>query len=146
MPGQNQDQDVAGSARNDQPAESADSFARDIAPDPATLGPSGHGDESYRAVEDKDIYRLLPDLTAGKLSTLPIVEPGTRLEQGGVYADLNDLARGPFKALGSEFATADVRYIAKRDVDYELWNRLVGQHAEPRIERPPTVGSEQRQQ
>jgi hypothetical protein len=65
-----------------------------------------------------------------------VLEPGTRLEQGGVYLDLNRLADGPFQALGGHEATTANRLIAKRDTDYELWNRLAGQDAEPAIERP----------
>ncbi len=36
-------------------------------------------------------------------------------------------------------AGADNRYVSKRDTDYELWNRLVGQGREPEIERPETA-------
>ena len=61
---------------------------------------------------------------------------GTRLDQGSTYVDLNDLARGPFKAMGDQEAGADNRYVAKRDTDYEMWDRVVGQGREPAIERP----------
>ena len=126
-----------------QTTESADDIARDIAPDPSMLGQGGHNDdENYSALDDKELHNQFPDLTNTELRTLSVVEPGTRLEQGGTYADLNDLGRGPFKAMGGEFATEENRYIAKRDVDYELWNRIVGQGAEPRVERPDEVAAE----
>ena len=54
-----------------------------------------------------------------------------------MYVDLNALAEGPFKAIGGQEAGPDNNYIAKRDTDFELWNRLVGQGREPDIERPP---------
>jgi hypothetical protein len=75
-------------------------------------------------------------LTNDELARLSVLEPGTRLEQGGVYLDLNHRDRGPFQAIGGEVATSSTLYIAKRDTDYLLWNRLAGQDAEPDIERP----------
>ena len=100
----------------------------------------GHADESTAAVADKAVYDLLPDLDDAELARLSVLEPGTPLEQGGTYLDLNDLARGPFKAIGGHEAGPGNRYIAKRDTDYELWNRLAGQHREPEVERPEGTG------
>ena len=92
--------------------------------------------ESAPAVDDKDLHDRLPELTSDELSRLQVLEPGTRLEQGGTYVDLNRLSEGPFKALGGHEATERERYVAKRDTDYELWNRLVAEDGEPEIERP----------
>jgi hypothetical protein len=64
-----------------------------------------------------------------------VLETGTALEQGGTYLDLNDRPRGPFKATGGQEAGPANRYVAKRDTDYELWNRLVGDR-ETQLERP----------
>ena len=111
------------------------SFAQQLAPsEPSPTG--GHTAESAPAADDKILHRRLHDLTSDELSRLQVLEPGTRLEQGGTYVDLNRLAEGPFKALGGHEANEDTRYIAKRDTDYDLWNRLVGQDAEPEVERP----------
>lgn len=96
----------------------------------------GHVAESNPAVDDKVLHTRLPELSSDELSRLQVLEPGTRLEQGGTYVDLNRLGEGPFKALGGHEATASNRYIAKRDTDYELWNRLVGEDADPDVERP----------
>jgi hypothetical protein len=106
-------------------------------PAPIETWPSGgHVAESAPAVEDKDLHERLPELTSDELSRLQVLEPGTRLEQGGTYVDLNRLNEGPFKALGGHEATQNDRYVAKRDTDYELWNRLVGDDGDPEIERP----------
>lgn len=99
------------------------------------LGLGGHGDESRPAVDDKELHRTL-DLTADELARLSLLETGTRLEQGGSYVDLDDRERGPFTAIGGQEAGAGQRIVAKRDTDYELWNRLVGQGREPVVERP----------
>ncbi len=90
----------------------------------APLG--GHEDESVPASTDKALHGRLDDLREDELTRLSILETGTRLEQGGTYLDLNDLERGPFTARGGEEAAPNNRYVAKRDTDYELWNRLVG--------------------
>ena len=113
-----------------------ESFAAQLAPDTSTAEPGGHADESLSAADDKDLHRALNHLDAGELAQLAVLETGTALEQGGTYADLNDLGRGPFKAMGGHEAGPHNRYVAKRDTDYELWNKLVGQETEARVERP----------
>ena len=110
------------------------SFAEQLAPR-ETLPGGGHVAESAPAVDDKMLHTRLPELSSDELSRLQVLEPGTRLEQGGTYLDLNRLAHGPFKALGGHEASEENRYIAKRDTDYELWNRLVGDDADPEVER-----------
>ena len=71
----------------------------------------------------KDLHAL--NLRADELSRLQVLDPGTRLEQGGVYLDVNDLSGGEFTAMGGDEAVLGSRYVAKRDTDHELWNRLV---------------------
>ena len=104
---------------------------------PVETGPGGgHVAESVPATADKALRTRLTELTGDELSRLEVLEPDTRLEQGGTYVDLNRPSDGPFKAIGGHEATEDYRYVAKRDTDYELWNRLVGQDGDPEIERP----------
>lgn len=121
---------------NAQPMERTDEFAEDIAPSTASQGLRGHADESTAADADKALHGQLPDLTNDELSRIAVLEPGVQLEQGSVYLDLNDRKAGPFKALGNQESTGRNRYVAKKDTDYELWNRLVGDHTEATIERP----------
>ncbi len=117
-------------------AEPEEDFSQDLAgADPAaTVG--GHVDESQPATADKELRQELGALSSDELARLSVLTVGTRLEQGGTYVDLKDLAGGPFKAIGSQEAGADNSYVSKRDTDYELWNRLVGQGRAPEIERP----------
>lgn len=96
----------------------------------------GHAAESTPAVADKDLHDRLSGLTDDELARLPVLDPGAQLEQGGIYFDLNHPDKGSFKAIGGQTATTANRYIAKRDTDYLLWNRIVGQDEEPSIERP----------
>lgn len=67
------------------------------------------------------------DLSPEEWARLPTVQPGTQLETSGVYFDLDHPDRGPFKALPGQEAGSGNRYVAKRDVDYTVWNRLVEQ-------------------
>jgi hypothetical protein len=111
------------------------SFAEQLAP--VETGPGGgHAMESESAAADKTLHNRLSNLTNDELARLAVLEPGARLEQGGVYLDLNHPDEGPFQALGGHEATKANRFVAKRDTDYELWNRLAGQDVEPEIERP----------
>jgi hypothetical protein len=116
--------------------EAADpSFAAQLAP--VESGPGGgHAAESRPAVADKRLHERLSELTNDELARLAVLDPGARLEQGGTYVDLDRLGDGPFQAIGGHEAQAGQRIIAKRDTDYELWNRLVGELSEPIIERP----------
>ena len=111
-------------------------FSDDLAASPPPAGAGGHADESHPAAQDKELQQELAELDSDELARLTVLTPGTRLEQGGTYVDLKDLPAGPFKAMGSQEAGPENSYVAKRDTDYELWNRLVGQGREPEIERP----------
>ncbi len=120
------------------PDRSGDEFADDIAPRLGAEDLGGHADESRPAVEDKQLHERLQGLDNAELARLPVLERGTPLEQGGVYVDLNDPTLTPFKALGGQEAERQHRYVAKRDTDYELWNKLVGRDDEAQVMRPET--------
>ena len=113
-----------------------DEFADDLLEIPHAAEVGGHVDESRPAGEDRELASKLGDLSPDEIARLAVLEAGTRLEQGATYVDLNDIGRGPFKAIGGHEAGEHNRYVAKRDTDYELWNRLTRDAAEPRIERP----------
>ncbi len=121
------------------PAPVDDSFAEQLAPDTSTIEPGGHAEESRSAADDKTLHERLQGFNNAELARLSVLERGVALEQGGTYLDLNDLDRGPFKALGGQEAERDNRYVAKRDTDYELWNRLAGRDTEAEVERPEGV-------
>lgn len=87
---------------------------------------------------DKRVGKLLPNLTDDQLARLSILDPGTPLEQGAVYLNLNDLGSGPFKAIGGQDVGSQDRIIAKKMTDYELWNEIAGRDDEADIIRPET--------
>ncbi len=119
-------------------SEPEEDFSADLAPDTSPAAMGGHVEESTPAADDKELTAELAGLDSEELARLSVLAAGARLEQGGTYVDLDDLEEGPFKAIGSQEAGPDNRFVAKRDTDYELWNRLVGQGREPEIERPAT--------
>lgn len=121
--------------------DTPDEFADDLAPADAPGTPGhhgGHAEESVSAAGDK-VLRSLDVLDADDLAQLAVLMAGTRLEQGSVYVDLANLDAGPFRAIGGQEAGVDHRFVAKRDTDHELWNRLVGQGRDPEVERPATI-------
>ncbi len=85
---------------------------------------------------DKKVGKLLPNLSDDMLSRLSVLDPGTPLEQGAVYLNLDDLESGPFKAIGGQEAAAKDRIIAKKMTDYELWNEIAGRDDEAEVVRP----------
>ena len=118
------------------PEPEGEDFAADIAPAAPEEGAGGHAGESRTAADDQRLHQRLEELDTDELARLSVLETGARLEQGGTYVDLNDRRRQPFKALGGQEASPEHRYVAKRDTDHELWNRLVGQGRQAHVERP----------
>lgn len=77
------------------------------------------------AYDLKDAHRALDEFRDDVLAQIPILPAGTRLQQGAVYVDLKG-DRKEFKALGNMEADGDHWYVAKDQVDYQLWNMLIG--------------------
>lgn len=85
------------------------------------------------ASEIKSVSRALQEFTLDELRQIPIAEPGSHLRHGGVYIDLSDPERGEFRVVSDVIAGQDNAFVAKHDVAYPLWNRLLESHA--RVER-----------
>ncbi len=78
------------------------------------------------AYDLKAIHRHLADLSDDELRRIPVLPPGTRLQQGATYIDLRALQPQEFKAMGGQEADAEHWYVPKSEVDYPLWNKLIG--------------------
>lgn len=74
----------------------------------------------------KGAHRLLDGFTDDDLQRIPIMPPGSRLEQGATDTDLRHLARGEFTAIGNREADGAHWYAPKSAVPYRLWNKLIG--------------------
>ena len=106
-------------------------WRRDLNPDPLAgqnigLHSSAAEKEAPPAYDVKDIHRQFHGFTDEELKRIPILPAGTRLEQGAVYVDLQDPNLRELTARGDMSAGPQNRYVPKKEVDYQLWNRLIG--------------------
>ena len=86
--------------------------------------------EPRTATHHEPVAGAAGDLTREERARLTILAEGTPLDGGSTYLDLDDRDRAPFTAEDGQVADAGRRLVSKRDVDYELWNRLIGREAE----------------
>lgn len=95
----------------------------------------GADDTTRTAYEHKGAHRSLEGFSDDELRHIPILPGGERLRQGAVYIDLNAPRCEEFKARGDMAAGPDNLYVAKDEVDYQLWNRLLG------VDNPERTGA-----
>ncbi|MDQ2688323.1 MAG: hypothetical protein M3Y28_10700 [Armatimonadota bacterium] len=81
-------------------------------------------DEPISGGDVKKLHEMLPDFHNDELRRLSVVPPGTRLKQGATYCDLRFRESGELVAHGEE-EVHDELFVAKSDVDYEIWNKLL---------------------
>jgi len=86
-------------------------------------------DDAPTAYDIKDLHRRLGDFKDDELKQIPVLPPGTHLNQGGTYVDLRAAAPMEFTATADVVAGSESWYVPKSDVPYDLWNRLVQDHA-----------------
>ncbi len=96
--------------------------------------------EMLTAYEIKPLYDLLRDFSDSELKEIPVLPEGSRLEQGATYIDLNDPQRREFKALANMTAGPDNLYVPKSEVEYPLWNRLIGVQNPARLDQSDETG------
>lgn len=77
------------------------------------------------AYDAKTVHDRLQHFSDGDLKRMPIVPRGARLEQGATYLDLLEDDAEPFQAMGDMTAERGHAYIAKSEVDYQLWNLVL---------------------
>lgn len=78
------------------------------------------------AYDIKDLHSRLSDLNDQDLKGIPVLPAGTLLEQGATYIDLRQKKPKEIKAKGGMQAGEANWYVPKTEVDYQLWNRLIG--------------------
>jgi hypothetical protein len=115
-------------------------YQEDLAPDASkglNYGLEGPDLPTQDASNVKDLHELLSDFSAEELKQIPVQCAGNRLETGAVYLKLSAHQRYEFKAQGTEDVLDGDFIIAKKDVPFELWNRLVGIDDPARTKRAP---------
>ncbi len=91
--------------------------------------PAKHGPTAY---DVKPVHERLKQFSDDELKQLRILPTGSRLEQGATYIDLRSLELGEFTATGDRHVGPHHWGVAKKDVPYELWNRLTGEESPAR--------------
>ncbi|HEV2121888.1 MAG TPA: hypothetical protein VGW38_03815 [Chloroflexota bacterium] len=100
------------------------------------FGPATDRDQKLArtAYDVKDVHNRLSGFRDDMLKQIPVLEPGTRLQQGATYIDLNDPAAREFTGMGDMEVRPGSYIVPKSEVDYQLWNMLIG------VENPERIG------
>src|SRR3954451_3200189 len=107
-------------------------YQKDLNPDAgvgqnhAHVAPHPEKGDPPTAHDIKELHRQLQEYTDDELKRITVLPQGSRLEQGKTYIDLRDPARTEFTARGDMEAGPDQWIVPKSEVDYVLWNRLIG--------------------
>ncbi len=78
------------------------------------------------AYDFKGLHRRLQQYPDDELKRIPVMPEGSRLEQGATYIDLASAEPQEFTATGNMQAGPEHCYVPKSEVDYQLWNKLIG--------------------
>jgi hypothetical protein len=105
-------------------------YQKDLGPDASkglNYGMAGPPITTKTAHEVKEAHNLLTnEFSDEELRQIPVMCEGTRLETGATYLSLAAGDRQEIRAKGDEDVKWDDLFVAKKDVPYELWNRLLG--------------------
>ena len=116
-----------------------DVYQQDLAPD-ASKG-LNHGQDGppipTRVASDiKEMVNMLTDFNPQELRQIPVLCEGARLETEATYINLAQPRPHEIQALGDEDVGPDDLYVSKKDVPYELWNRLPGANTPREVHKP----------
>lgn len=92
--------------------------------------PSKQGPTAY---DVKPVHERFKQFSDDELKQLRLLPVGSRFEQGATYIDLNSLDLGEFTATGDMHVGPHNWVVAKKEVPYELWNRLLGVETQKRL-------------
>jgi len=107
-------------------------YQQDLNPDASKgvnwgdVGPHPEKQSPRTAHDIKDLHNAFRDMPDEELERIPILPSGSRLEANATYISLKDSQRREFTAEGNEEVAEDDWVVPKSEVDYELWNRLIG--------------------
>jgi len=106
-----------------------DEYQRDLNPDHLegqNIGPrSAEAEQSGRtAYNVREVHRRLSEFSDDDLKQIPVLEAGTRLQQGATYLKLDEQERREFTATGEMQAGESEVVIPKSATPFPIWNRL----------------------
>ena len=109
----------------------SDQWQEDLNPNP--MAGQNHGVETNQegrydltAYEIDELSNKLEGFSDEELKRIPILKPGTRLQQAATYINLNDPLRQEFTGMGDMSVEENNFIVPKSRVNYQLWNRLIG--------------------
>jgi len=105
-------------------AQHPDEWRADL--NPGSVEGAHPAKDARTAYDIKDLHQRLHGFNDSELKDVPVLPHDSHLEQGATYIDLYHLVGGEFTARGDERATEHHAYVPKKEVDYPLWNRLIG--------------------
>jgi hypothetical protein len=95
-----------------------------------------HPEKTARTAHDlKGLPDRLQAINDEDLKRVPIMPPGSRLEQGATYVDLRQSQPEELTATGNMSAGEDNWYVPKSSVPYWIWNILIGVENPERLDR-----------
>jgi len=112
---------------------------QDLAPDASkglNHGLDGPPTPTRVASDIKELVNMLTDFSPEELRQIPVLCEGARLETKATYLNLATPRPHEIQALGSEDVGPDDLYVAKKDVPYQLWNRLPGNGTTRDVHKP----------
>jgi hypothetical protein len=89
------------------------------------IGEAQPAKQGRTAYDVKPVHKRLKQFSDEELKQLRILPVGSRLEQGATYIDIHNLDLSEFTATGDMQVGLNNWVVAKKDVPYELWNRLL---------------------
>jgi hypothetical protein len=113
---------MARMAHTDNP-QAGDVYDRDLHPN-NHAGEIAGNQPTLTAYDIKDLHNTLRDFPDNELRQIPVLPPGTRLEEGATYLDLRNPQQGEFTGMNNMTAGSGNWYVPKSQTDFELWNRL----------------------
>jgi hypothetical protein len=105
-----------------------ESYQQDLGPDASkglNYGLEGAEIPTRTAIDIKEFREYLQDFTPDELRQMKVLQQGARLEAGAAYINLAVERPHEIQALGNEDVGDNDYFFAKKDVPYELWNKLV---------------------
>src|SRR5689334_1272078 len=123
-------------ARQQQQDANADLYREDLNPHDRAGESDLPNPVTLRSAYDiKDLHASLDDIPDDILKRIPVLDTGTRLQEGATYIDLRHPERGVINGMNNLEAGPDNAYVMKTEVDYELWNLLTGVRDPARLGR-----------
>lgn len=119
------------SQKPDRQNDQSDRWQEDLNPNP--MAGQNHGVETNQegrynltAYEIEELHSKLEGFTDEELKQIVVLKPGTRLQQGATYINLNDPQRQEYTGMGDMSVEESNYIVPKSEVGYQLWNRLIG--------------------